>query len=453
MILFAGGEAVFLGFALLPDARHRLAAYLLLFFAGSLLSLVAARSLSASGARFLLVCAAVFRLTLLPRAPDLSEDVFRYVWDGKIAATGRSPYALAPDDPRAAGLFREIRSRLAHRDFRTVYPPVAQAAFRAAAAVPGESVLPMKALFAAADVGVVALLLASGGAGARFGAALYAFHPLAVTESAGQGHLDSLGVALLLAAMVYLGRRRPFASGVAFAASVLTKYVPAAAALPLARRGGLRFVAAAVALGATIWILAARGGASPSGALGDYATRWQFNSALYPAVARALDATDLPQRAKEGWVVLKEKLDHPGWMQGFFPYFYTALFARAVLALLAAVALAIIALRVVDVEAAVFASLAALLLFSPTLHPWYLLWILPFAAKRREPAFLYLSCAAPLSYALLYPLAGWTPPAVAVVEYVPFALLLGWTLWRGTKGAGAGVSLAPALSRGERGKT
>ncbi len=77
-----------------------------------------------------------------------------------------------------------------------------------------------------------------------------------------------------------------------------------------------------------------------------------------------------------------------------------------------------------DTERAVYASLAVLLLASPTLHPWYLLWVLPFAARRRDPAFLYLSFAVALSYALVHPVA-WLPRAlVYAFEYVPFALLL-----------------------------
>jgi hypothetical protein len=120
-------------------------------------------------------------------------------------------------------------------------------------------------------------------------------------------------------------------------------------------------------------------------------------------------------------------------MQNVFPYFYTAFFARALLGILLAAALLVIAAIVKELELAVFASLAALLLASPTLHPWYLLWVLPFAAKRREPAFFYLSTAAPLAYGLLYPLAGWTPVAISFVEYAPFALLLGRTLSRPEK--------------------
>lgn len=384
---------------------------------------------------------------MLFHPPDLSEDVNRYLWDGRVAASGRSPYELAPDDPRAVRLFPDLGGRLAHREFRTVYPPVAQAAFRSGASLSETSVLPIKAMFAAADVAVVALLLAGGGPGAGFAAALYAFHPLPVTETAGQGHLDSLGVALLLASIVYVGRRRPVSAGFAFAAAVLTKYVPVVAALPLVRRGRLRFAVAALAAGATVWGLAAGAGTSPAAGLAPYATRWEFNSVLYPAVAGAVEAAELPERAKAAYIELKERLDHPAWMQALFPYFYTAFFARLLLGLALAAALIGIAMRERDLDGAVLASLGALLLASPTLHPWYLLWVLPFAARRREPAFLYLSFAAPLSYALLHPLPGWSARTVLLVEYAPFAALLAWTLFR--MGARRRVVLPLPARRGE----
>jgi hypothetical protein len=426
-LFFAAGEAVFLGILLLPDARRHLAAYLLLFLAGSLLSPFAARSLSGSSGRVLLFCAAAFRLTLLFRAPDLSGDVFRYVWDGRVAAEGTSPYAFAPADA-TEGLFPGLRRRLTYPEYRTVYPPVAQAAFRVAAFVPGSGVLATKALFALADVAVVALLFSSGGAGARFAAAMYAFHPLPVTEVAGQGHLDSLGIALLLASVLFVSRRRPIAGGIAFAAAVLVKYIPLAATLPLLRRGRLWFAGAALVAGSLAWSLAVRSGVSPAVGLAPYATRWEFNSVLYPAVASAVDAVDLPQKAKAAYMRWKDPREQRPWMQEVFPYFYTAFFARAILGIALAIALLVIAAVVEDLELAVLASLAALLFASPALHPWYLIWVLPFAAKRREPGFLYLAAAVPLAYGLLYPLGGLTPFAIRVLEYGPFAVLLGWSL-------------------------
>ncbi len=430
-LLVLAAEAVYLGCLWLPDARKHLAGYLLLAAAAGLLALLAAAILSAWRTKILVLCAVLFRATLLWRAPDLSDDIHRYLWDARVAASGESPWARAPDDPAFGGLDGERRSRVAHPDVRTLYPPVAEAAFRVGS-LGGESLVALKALLAAADVAIVWLLARRG---SRAAAALYAFHPLPILEVAGQGHLDPLGVVQLLASLALLAAGRPLSAGVSFALSVLTKYVSLAASFPVARAGKGRFLLAAAGVVGAVWLTAARGGASPAGGLSDYATRWEFNSVLYPAALETIRAADLPARTKAVFLGWKERLDHPAWTQSAFPYFYDGFFARAALGLTLIGVLAAIGWRVRDARSATFASLSALLLFSPTLHPWYLLWTLPFAAERREPAFLYLSFAAPVSYGLLHPLPGLSPPAIYAIEYAPFALLLAATLLRARRGA------------------
>jgi hypothetical protein len=147
--------------------------------------------------------------------------------------------------------------------------------------------------------------------------------------------------------------------------------------------------------------------------------------------------------AKGLFLGAKRGLGDPAWMESLFPFFYSGFFARAALAVLLAAVLGWIAWKIREPETAVFASIGALLLASPTLHPWYLLWVLPFAARGREPAFLYLSFVAPLAYALLYPVPWLPAPAVRVLEYAPFAFLLGPALRR---------TLTPGPSPGGRGE-
>src|SRR5262249_38580381 len=120
----------------------------------------------------------------------------------------------------------------------------------------------------------------------------------------------------------------------------------------------------------------------------------------------------------------KARLGHPAWTQSLFPFFYAGFFARVLLAIALVAALLVVGARVRNTETAVFASLALLLLCSPTLYPWYLLWVLPFAARRREPGFLYLASVAPLSYALLYRMRWLPAPAVYTIEYAPFVVLV-----------------------------
>ncbi len=375
------------------------------------------------------------------RPPDLSGDVYRYLWDGRVARAGVSPYAYAPSDPAVSAIAPRLLPRLAHRDIRTVYPPAAQAVFRVFGG--GGHLYLLKAAFAAADLSIVALLARGRGPGAAFGAALYAFHPLPITETAGQGHLDSLGVALLLSSLSHLARDRRALAGIAYAMSVLTKYVSLAGAIPILRRGRAALFASFAISAGCLWFAASRPGISPAGGFGDYAARWSFNSPLYAAGVRLMEASELPEKAKAAFLVLKESLHHPAWTQAVFPFFYSAFFARALLALTLAAVLVVIAWRVRGLEESVFASLAALLLFSPTLHPWYLLWVLPFAGKKREPAFLYLSFCVPLSYALLYPTAGLSAQLVFALEFAPFAILLSRSLWRSRRER-PGVAQAPA---------
>src|SRR4029453_1854789 len=145
-----------------------------------------------------------------------------------------------------------------------------------------------------------------------------------VLEIAGQGHLDSIGVALLMASLALLSAGRAVRAGIAFALSVLTKYVSLGAAPALLLRSGRRFSAAAVLAASTLWLFALRTGASPVGGLPDYASRWEFNSILYPAVAHAVRAGELPVRAKAAFLEAKARLGHPAWTQPLFPYFYDA---------------------------------------------------------------------------------------------------------------------------------
>jgi len=431
-LLLAAGELAFAGLAALPDARTRPAPYLLLFAAAAVLSLAAARSLSGSSVSFLLLCGGLFRATLLLKTPDLSDDVYRFAFDGRVAAAGISPYRYAPDDPEVAGIAPELLSRVAHRSVRTVYPPVAEAVFRAAALAAPHEVLALKALFGLADLSIVLLLFRMGGPSGAFAAALYAFHPLPVTEAAGQGHLDSLGVALVLASLLLLAGGRRARAGVAFALAVLTKYVPASGVLPVGRRGRAAFGAAALGTAVVLWWAGARSGASPAGGLSEYATRWSFNSVAYAGTLAAVEATALPERSKALFLSLKEKLGHPAWTQKVFPFFYGAFMARVVLAVALAALLVAIDRRFREgpAETALFASLAALMLLSPTLHPWYLLWLLPFAARARQAAFLWIASVVPLAYLLLYPVPWFPAPLVYAIEFGPFAVLLAAALRR-----------------------
>lgn len=388
-----------------------------------------ARTTPASAAGILTV-ALLLRLLALPLPPSLSNDVHRYVWDGRVALAGENPYRLAPDDPALAGLREGAAgsawARLDHRDVPTVYPPLALGLFALAAAT-ATPVFALKALLAAADLGGCAALLALA---ARRGiprerTVWYAWSPLAVIETAGMGHVDALGVAAAVAALLLVVARRPAWAGLAAAAGVSAKLAPLLA-LPLwARRSGrpllLLAVAASVvvvALGPLVW---ATGGV-PQG-LTTYAVSWEFDGPLYEPGWRLLDRAGAAGALKTLLDRLKEWTgEHDLWNR-FYPYAYPQLLAKAALALLLGAAV-LRSLRDPRPIAGTGALFGTALLASATVYPWYLLWVLPWAALAGQPAWLLAAALAPLAYLAALPGAGggevfpwvwlvvWGPPAV-----------------------------------------
>src|SRR4029077_545413 len=106
----------------------------------------------------LLLAALLLRLPLLPLPPTLSDDVLRYLWDGKVAAAGLNPYALPPAADRLSSLRDETWRRLPHTQVPTVYPPLAVAAFSIASRLPFP-LLAWKTMVTAADLLACWLLL------------------------------------------------------------------------------------------------------------------------------------------------------------------------------------------------------------------------------------------------------------------------------------------------------
>jgi hypothetical protein len=419
-------EAIYVWIARTPDFRGNLLLFFALTISGALASLFFARRSRLRGA---LLFGLLFRVTLVLRPPDLSDDLYRYAFDGELGRAGISAYAFTPDDPALAKFRGTDWARMAHRDARTVYPPGAQIVFKFGASTHNAK-RTLKILFAAADLAVVWLL--SRFPGGAFASGLYAAFPLPVFESAASGHLDSLAVALLLAALLHLRARKNLQSGVALAASVLVKYFAGFALLPFLRRGRIALPFAAAA--SVIWLAGAGPRGDPTAGLANFVTRWEGNSVIYPAVERGVAIFRLAERAKASYAEWKSHRPQKPWMERVWPYFYPEFFARAILALCLAVGLFTIAIRIDDPVEASAASLALFLLASPVLHPWYLLWILPFAALYRNAAFLYLSACVPLAYALLFPTPFFSKPVVLAFEYVPFFALLVWDLRRVRKG-------------------
>ena len=177
-----------------------------------------------------LIFAALFRLSIIFFPPYLSDDIYRYVWDGRVQSAGINPYRYIPADESLAGLRDEkIYPNINRRDYaHTMYPPAAEAAFLLTTRF-SESVTWMKAAmvgFETIAVWALVQLLVSFGL-ARQRVLIYAWHPLAVWEFAGSGHVDALAIAFIALALLLRRQRRETLTGFMLACAVCVKLFPA----------------------------------------------------------------------------------------------------------------------------------------------------------------------------------------------------------------------------------
>ncbi len=233
----------------------------LLFYAGAFAqsglavsaALLALRSRARTALPSAVVVGIALRLAFLPTVPNLSGDIYRYIWDGRVVAAGFNPYLHVPADPALAALRDPAQYGLIDkRDYAvTIYPPVAEALFALVTRV-STSVVAMKAamvLLEGVAVLAVARLMRRLGR-PREWLALYLLHPAPIWEIAGDGHVDAATMAFVFGAFAWArGAARPFASGVAVTLGALVKPT-AALALPALWRPwdvGLPLVVAALA--------------------------------------------------------------------------------------------------------------------------------------------------------------------------------------------------------------
>jgi len=177
-----------------------------------------------------LVFAALFRLSIIFFPPYLSDDIYRYIWDGRVQFAGINPYRYIPADESLAHLRDEkIYPYINRRDSaRTIYPPVAEATFLLVTRL-SESVTWMKVTmvgFEAIAVWALLQLLISFGF-ARQRVLIYAWHPLAVWELAGSGHVDALAMAFIALALLARRKHAETLTGVLIACATCVKLFPA----------------------------------------------------------------------------------------------------------------------------------------------------------------------------------------------------------------------------------
>lgn len=391
-------------------------------------------------------------------APSLlSDDVYRYLWDGRMWLSGRDAYALPPDAPSLAAMRNADYARINHSHIATIYPPLSQALFALTTAlwahVAAFKLLAL-GLHLLTTLLVARLARATGNSGGR-AALLWSLNPLCLSEAALGGHVDTaVGLCVVALALTLASGRTWQAVGITAAISGLKLLGLFLAPLLWRSRGGRVATAAAVALSLLCVVppLGAGDGddANASG-LSHYAQRWRGNEGPF----RWIEATVAPlaelMASSDSDPIGTDELQLR-WLAGPLaalgsgPSVFAherkaprppATFARAHVTFMLArglglglvFAVAVIAVRRRwEPHAALRAVLWTLLMTSPQLHPWYLLWLLPLDIAVGKRSGIVWSATALIAYA---PLTDWhlhrlwhAAPSAVWLQYVPVAICL-----------------------------
>lgn len=231
----------------------------------------------------LLVVAAASRFALFGVPPEtLSDDVYRYLWDGKVQLEGINPYRFAPADEELAPLREDFHAKINHPGLRTIYPPAAQLLFALGYLLAGNRLVGLRCIYLLLELLTAWWLLEVIGEGRGGGSAersrdpgaaaaegksntrlmpsavtepdeearqgglpsdiwqkmgscrgaifVYLFSPLVLVETYVGMHIDVAGMAFLAGAYRFATRRAPHAALALLVAAVLVKYIALAAA-------------------------------------------------------------------------------------------------------------------------------------------------------------------------------------------------------------------------------
>lgn len=421
---------------------------------------------------------------IVTHTPALSDDIYRYIFDGRNLAHGYNPYLDTPaqragfhtdallERPLSAILGeskdRTIDERwpgeaqllplINNPELHTIYLPGSQWVFAATGMLVGERwsdpILSARLFrgvmvgFELLAIGMLFVLLKRAEKSAWWGA-LYAWHPLPLSEIAGSGHQDSIGLALLMAAFVIYSMtpRRAWAWIGALALGTMVKPVllPIAALMLKERsletaapngsevRSGWWFTLTASCRSWKTWLLGgAVGGvicfalAGPLWLTHDlrplenlketstrFSLKWSHFGSAYESTMWTIRKIQPIEDVDVEW----QKKDRQEAM------------ARIICLALLAIVMAMAFFSKLDVWATSRVVLFAMVLFSTTSHPWYLLWAMMLAPAAMSPALWIASLTLLWGYAQLGDVVEWeTPTWLMWAAYVPVYLALGYDL-------------------------
>ena len=305
--------------------------------------------------------AILFRFLGVCTFPILEDDIYRYLWDGRATVELGSPYGFSPatffDSNDINFKFESILGLINYPEVATIYGPSSQLLFALAYKISPGEIWPLQMLFACADITLLFVLIKLTKPLALL---LYAWSPLIIKEIAITAHPDGVGALLLILAFLTYQRRNWYFTGVLLALAIGVKvfaFMLIPFLLGFKWRGWLAFIVTATLIALpfvnfttinelgnellSVWL--------PIG-LKEMGSSWLFNAPLYLIFSKWFAITNIK-------LTLLTLL-----ALGCATYYFYVIKNWPT--------------KIIRGDL----LFAALFICAPAFNPWYLAWLLPFAA-------------------------------------------------------------------------
>lgn len=240
-----------LGFGLIAYEipRHETNSLLTIFGILFLIYIYLLKKIKAEEVITWIIIAFLFRLIFLLALPSLSDDFYRFIWDGRLWNAGYHPFVKLPSEYLQLGIDgidQSLFQKLNSPEYFTVYPPVSQFIFWISVKIFPHSieraVVVMRLVLLLADFGNVILMfhLLRKFSLPVENVLLYALNPLVIIELTGNLHFEALVILFMLLTVVFLMQKRWAFSATTISLAIATKLVPVLFAPVLVRLIGIK---------------------------------------------------------------------------------------------------------------------------------------------------------------------------------------------------------------------
>ena len=423
----------------------------------------------------IIILGLLFRISILPAQQIQEDDVYRYLWNGKVFANKINPYKYSPSEVHE---FKELRvqqpekyyeiygekaeseleklselkwetpkslkylERVNHPRVPTIYPPMAQYVFSSVHLIQPDSIFAMRIAFLIFDllalcfiIGILNKLKLN-----KNFCVVYFWCPLIIKETFNSTHLDIIGISFLCGSIYYLICHRHHLATIFLALGFLGKLYPAIL-FPLylkfffknsLKKGVTPWLMPFVSSGLFVSIIIL--GYIPFMGIGlemfkglkAYSLYWQSNDSIFACLVFLFQK-------------LLGSLDSITVWSNSLPVFLSKL--TVVCFLIGALVWLLLKNDTLTEEPQkllkyFFILMGLVFLLSPIQNPWYLCWVVPFLCFFPNRSWILLTGLVGLYYIDFYfdyqeiqSWSKWTP----WFEYMPFYLLLIWDLCKKNK--------------------